>query len=427
MEGNPFDKESTRIFYERDPFEAYGLDAVRSGTRTGPNGKSSQRGKHASLPIVEDPSNGEGELTDDEGEHTHPEPPVNVTRRRAAIALGGAVALILGGAGLQLWQLRKADSAILPHGTRLVRRSHGAPPPSAPNPSPPRFAQSSSSDEESGRWRLWLTPPSPPSSRPPPPPPSPLLPSSTTSTPAMSTHELINSRFRRDPYSGWSSVPSAGVLVHCLDGYEDHSQPWLPGTDKAEISASVIFASQRLTEANNLIPTFGCNNGGIIFRPGATRILCGAPGDCGGTCHAFCDSPSGGSRSNQRDQFPGDDCRLNGQPATGLHAWRTSNIGTFLRRVTEFQKTAKRSFYNEILVDPKGWRSRPERSVEAIFVEITPNVFGDKAEVNEEVVGLHRQFLSEFGLSAELNPLLRLDRSNWDSPFRNISSAAVPW
>jgi hypothetical protein len=198
-----------------------------------------------------------------------------------------------------------------------------------------------------------------------------------------------------------------------------------PGTDRAEISASVIFASQRIPEAKNTIPTFGCNNGGVIFRPGVTRVLCGAPGDCGGTCHTFCDAPSGGSRSSQRDQFPGDDCRFNGQPATGLHAWRTTNIGSFLRRVAEFQQAAKRSFYNEIVVDPKLWRSRPERAVEAIFVDGTPNGFGEEPEVNEEVASLHRQFLAEFGLSAELNPLLLLDRSNWDSPFRNLSSAAV--
>ena len=197
-----------------------------------------------------------------------------------------------------------------------------------------------------------------------------------------------------------------------------------PGKDKVEISTSIIFASQRIPDAENQIPTFGCNRGGIILRPGVTRVLCGAPGDCGGTCHTFCDAPSGGPRSSQRDQFPGDDCRFNGQPATGLHAWRTTNIGPFLRRVAEFQRSAKRSFYNEIVVDPKSWRSRPERAVEAIFVDGTPNDFEDAPEVNEDAAILHKQFLAEFGLSAELNPLLVLDRSNWDSPFRAISSEA---
>jgi hypothetical protein len=496
-DGDPFDTDPTHISHKRDPFESFGLDAPQSGTRAGPNGRSSsQRGKHTPLPVVDDPSDEEGEVYFLRCTDRYPGW-ANAAHRRLAVA--AAFALVVGVAGLRLWQLRKADSAV-PHPSRMVHhRSRvpplGAPPPPgpAPNALPSGVASPSSSDDEDGDYQFWRTPPSPPSRRPPPPPPSPPpLPSVDVPATMPSHVELINARFRRDPYASWSTVPSAGVLLHCLDGYEDHSQPWLPGTavwsksplasaparllrlprarlassgslvqlpgrgpatgssatasgarairqqkaadstafdhpgtDRAEISASVIFASQRIPEAKNTIPTFGCNNGGVIFRPGVTRVLCGAPGDCGGTCHTFCDAPSGGSRSSQRDQFPGDDCRFNGQPATGLHAWRTTNIGSFLRRVAEFQQAAKRSFYNEIVVDPKLWRSRPERAVEAIFVDGTPNGFGEEPEVNEEVASLHRQFLAEFGLSAELNPLLLLDRSNWDSPFRNLSSAAV--
>ena len=69
------------------------------------------------------------------------------------------------------------------------------------------------------------------------------------------------------------------------------------GEDKVEISTSIIFASQRIPEAENPIPTFGCNRGGIILRPGVTRVLCGAPGDCGGTCHTFCVCVGVASRS----------------------------------------------------------------------------------------------------------------------------------
>ena len=419
-DGDPFDTESTHISHKRDPFESFGLDARQSGAPAAANGRSSrQRGTHTPLPVAEDASDDEGEVYFLRCTDRYPGW-ANATHRRLAVA--AAFALVAGGAGLRLWQLRNADAAALPHPSRLVHHRSRVPPLGAPPPPAPS-ALPSSSDEESGEYQFWRTPPSPPSRQPPPPPPSPPpLPSVAATVPS---HEVINARFGRDPYSSWSSVPSAGVLVHCLDGYEDHSQQWLPGADRAEISASVIFASQRIPEAKNSIPTFGCNNGGVIFRPGVTRVLCGAPGDCGGTCHAFCDAPSGGSRSSQRDQFPGDDCRFNGQPATGLRAWRTSNIGSFLRRVAEFQQTAKRSFYNEILVDPKGWRSRPERAVEAIFVDGTPNGFGEEPEVNEEVASLHRQFLAEFGLSAELNPLLMLDRSNWDSPFRNLSAAAA--
>ena len=91
------------------------------------------------------------------------------------------------------------------------------------------------------------------------------------------------------------------------------------------------------------MPIFSPCDSGIIFRPGATRILCGNGGDAGGHCSDLCASPRFLPLEQQaapdRD-YPGDGCA--GQ------SWGPADVGPFLRRVTAFQKQQKRSFYNEV-------------------------------------------------------------------------------
>ena len=58
---------------------------------------------------------------------------------------------------------------------------------------------------------------------------------------------ILNDRFRMDPYGAWpadGSLSWSGVLVHCIDGYEDHKEPWKPMHPL--MSASLIFAGQRV-------------------------------------------------------------------------------------------------------------------------------------------------------------------------------------
>ena len=43
------------------------------------------------------------------------------------------------------------------------------------------------------------------------------------------------------PASG--ALPAAGILVHQLDGYENHDTPWQPAVNKMDISGSIIFAA----------------------------------------------------------------------------------------------------------------------------------------------------------------------------------------
>ena len=280
-DGDPFDTESTHISHKRDPFESFGLDARPSGKHANPNGRSSsQRGKHAPLAVVDDPSDDEGEVYFLRCTDRYPGW-ANAVHRRLAVA---TAFLIVGGAGLRLWQLRNADSAVLPHPSRLVHHRSRAPPlgtspPPAPNALPSGVAWPSSSDEESGDYQFWRTPPSPPSRQPPPPPPSP-PPLFSASAATAPSHETINARFRRDPYSSWSSVPSAGVLLHCLDGYEDHSQPWLPGTAAWSKSPLGSVPARRLCHLRARLASSGSlafpGRGPVTGRPATDS---GARGD----------------------------------------------------------------------------------------------------------------------------------------------------
>lgn len=99
---------------------------------------------------------------------------------------------------------------------------------------------------------------------------------------------IINERFHVEPYGEWpkdGSLAWSGVLVHCIDGYENHEEPWKP--EHAEMSASLIFADAHVRGHN--IPVFSCQDGGIIFRPGpVTKLICGNGGDSGGGCKEFC-------------------------------------------------------------------------------------------------------------------------------------------
>jgi len=217
---------------------------------------------------------------------------------------------------------------------------------------------------------------------------------------------IINDRFRLDPYmyGVWpddGSLAFSGVLVHCIDGYEDHNEPWKPA--HADMSASLIFADQRVP--GKPIPVFTCANGGLIFRPGpVTRLRCGNGGDSGGICHEFCESATelGDVGSFQS---PGDGCGM---------SWRPKDFGMYLRRVSAWQKLGRRSVYNEIIVEGDGprshWKAHLPDTIEAFF-QVSG---GDFSGIRRH----HENFLRAYKLSDTSHPLLTLDVDRWDEPFR---------
>ena len=212
---------------------------------------------------------------------------------------------------------------------------HPPPPPSPPPPPPP----------PSG------TPSQPPPWPSIPPSPSPPLPSPSPPPPLVDT---INERFRRSPYlaSHWDgdgTLPDVGVLVHCFDAYEQHDQPWKPRDEMLDIglSGSLLFLAQRHSPSVKRVPLFSPCPSGLVLRPGATKILCGNGGDAGGHCSSFCSSIRLQPLSEQvkpEADYPGDGC-----PGS---SWAPEDVGSFLHRVSSFQKGQHRSFYNEFIIDP---------------------------------------------------------------------------
>jgi len=201
---------------------------------------------------------------------------------------------------------------------------------------------------------------------------------------------------------GIGSIPQAGVLVHMIDGYENHGAPWVPsglktGVD-ADMSTSVIYKGQHVEGES--IPLFGLGIG-LILRPTRARVVrCGNANDAGGHCHELCKHPDTDLASRE---FPGDGCV--GQ------SWPPSNIGVFLQRVTKFQHSAQRVFYNEIILDGVAWGKDPALT-EAIFV-----TKGSSTSILKDARDMNRRFCQAFGLDLAEHPLIILDTKNWESPF----------
>ena len=184
-------------------------------------------------------------------------------------------------------------------------------------------------------------------------------------------------------------MAAAGILIHSIDGWEDGRNGWAPTTNgpgAKEMSASIVFSA--LNKSDTAIPLFGKEDtGGLIFRPGLTRIRCGKAVDSAGRCGAWCTITD-----------------VNVQWDEGLDklcSWRPQNIGLQLERRSIREARYGSLGYNEIIVDAVSWRDQLPGVIEAIY--------GDRA--------LHRRFLVEYGLDAKRLPYLALDRNNWENPF----------
>ena len=209
----------------------------------------------------------------------------------------------------------------------------------------------------------------------------------------------LNRRFRRSPLNlEWSAdgaLADAGLLVHSFDGWEDHGEPWLPSTagpGATGMSASYVFKDQEggCRGKPCVLPLFGVGDGkiaGMIFRPLATKLLCGKSGDSGGVC---------GTRCSRRSTNEVWDERLD-----KTCSWLPEDFGVQLRRVTTHQVKYTYLWYNEIIVDSKAWRADGPLVVEAIF--------GNKE--------IHRGFIDKFPHLAASHPFMVFDPMNWHSPL----------
>ena len=325
-----------------------------------------------------------------------------------------------------------------------------SPPPPPPSPSPPPpFPPPPPPPPTPSPPPPFPPPSSPPSSPPPPPTPSPPPPSLPPPTPPMNA-EVLNERFRRNVYADrlWeeggtlpdavslahsrfphtsqrifpmpvcltrpifpimSHLPfpldhmpfavslctfefaSQGIMMHFFDGWTSKERPWEEGREQ---SASFMWSDQ----ANDAVPVHEGHGGGIIFKPGATRFMCGkASMASGGHCWGdYCAKPD---PSILECAHPGDCC---GAP------WRPEDVGVFLKRTSHFiRKFGRSDLYNMFLVD--GFDAH---MIDA-FVQLWPGALWEDQPLSH----WHEEFVSATGLTNI--PLVTMDVHNLEAPFRD--------
>lgn len=235
----------------------------------------------------------------------------------------------------------------------------------------------------------------------------------------------LNARFHRSPYrAAWTAngnVADAGVLHHAFDRRENAGKPWhpwLPDPGEAvqyehlKQSGSLIYHGQNIS--NRQIPHFNGEGSGLIMRPSANRIFCGFGGDAGGKGACI--------PAEHNDCVPG--CQQQGQPE-----WcdpvevklEGGQAGTCYDRPWQpgrtlgilFKRAAGNAHYNEIIIDAVHWDAHLPLAVEGIYYTKASST----AQIRE-AQATHAGFLRQYGLSEEDNPLLVVDRDDWDAPFR---------
>lgn len=219
----------------------------------------------------------------------------------------------------------------------------------------------------------------------------------------------INARFHRAPFGEWGSggtLVDAGVMVHCIDGWE---QGWTPKF--SALATSLIFSQNGFPGAK--VPVFN-SNGGLVLRPGLARVLCGKHRDGqakgGGHCvEEVCDAPV-----LKRGEWTVAAARTWSDRGPAVCQWRPEDLGPYLRAVTDWQVAWKRPLpHNEIIVEAHSFEASLPRSVEAFFV----HVHGSPVAARD----LHAEFLATYALDEEDCPLVQFDPDNWATPFQSYS------
>jgi len=194
-------------------------------------------------------------------------------------------------------------------------------------------------------------------------------------------------------WGGSGVLPDAGLLVHILDGWEDHGA--FGNLESTDQSSSLLFAANGFLGGKIPIYHGDSSQPGIILRPAATTVLCGKGGDSGGHCTWWCPSVASLGDVWTYD-YPGDGCG---------GSWRPADIPIYLRRQTAWQLAHRRLEYNEFIYDGGLLRQTP-LVVEAYF-----------GRAHEQ----RRQFMSSNpGMSP---PLLELDLMNWEAPLSCVVGA----
>lgn len=136
-----------------------------------------------------------------------------------------------------------------------------------------------------------------------------------------------------------SLAQDAGILLHMFDGWERPHSRWSPadnGPGATEMSASLIFAGQQ-TSGRSIRSAIYSGSAGLIFRPGAAKLLCAKPVDSAGTCGRDPPCPHRADPALPWTELDDKFC-----------TWPPEDIGVQLRRMTAWQQQWNRMWYNEV-------------------------------------------------------------------------------
>ena len=330
------------------------------------------------------------------------------------------------------------------------------PPPASPQPSPPP------------------PPPSPPHPQLPPisPPPMPLAPPPLVVLSDDEVVDALNARFRDGEPS--NDLSAAGVLLHCFDGFEQPTKPWLPSAllglearsrraseeealsqdseathssgaralsaanSADRMSASLVYARLHQRADRAAIPLFGGCNAGVVLRPEEQQLLCSYAGD-GATQNANCDPPGLSASCVPGCVHSAGWCDPNAPVTDGWclcslgwcrgdpvrpQPWAPKDLAAMIRQHDENGPIAAgaddtKSGYNELVLSSEHWVRRLPRSIEAFFyVKSAYDQSPGSSSKLAQFAATTFDFAYNYGGRPDRPPpLLRLRPEEWERPF----------
>jgi hypothetical protein len=177
---------------------------------------------------------------------------------------------------------------------------------------------------------------------------------------------------------------------------------------------STFLLSADVHDKENEIPVYSKVQGGMIVNLDTSAMLCGWPND-GATESRLCD-PIGntsicvpGCYSSGTNGSP-IWCEDDAQP--GYCPWRPSSFATLKDQIK-----ARTSDYSELIFSAQSWVDNLPHTIEAFVI---PSM--DDQDEMYKVTKQWTDFRNEYGLSETQVPLVFLNRSNFVTPFTDISS-----
>jgi len=277
---------------------------------------------------------------------------------------------------------------------------------------------------------------------------------------------MLNARFSMTP-----SLRNA-LLLHQFDDTEAAGHPWLPCPQTCwgapcwcanlgdRVSTTLLHSSLpgMMHGKDQVLPLFSIDAGGMLVSGTRARVLCAYSRDGGSTrklCHddtvkgwkglsatgkdggkGVClpgcipdvlyddhghpTAPNWCGEEQDKRWRPNDSAHSNGNAdphAAGICPWRATQLDLMVGEAAA-ERSDGNGAYNEVVIDAESVVESLPWSVEA-FVFLSGTDGAKRAEEEEKVRKAHAAFLRAYRVTAADVPLLRVDLTDFNSPFSN--------